>query len=191
MKARKAAAKKAARVKARKAARKQRVREVRLGRQVLKGKMPVSLAQHKLGIQVPGPIVLPDATKAPEPEAAPPAVDAKTIAKAVKAAVKPLHAQIAAQDRGLRRLRKETERIAAQPDTSNAPFRGAALTKTASPAPAGPVTVADHVEHAKAARIRLLQDQMLNDPNPALREAARTGLMQELDLNIPPNTMRT
>jgi hypothetical protein len=155
---------------------------------VLKGALTTEQARVKLGM---------DAPAAPEPEVtvpiqAPAGVDAKTIAKAVRAAVRPLHKEIAGQDRAIRRLRKETERIAAQPDTTNAPFRGAALTKSAtSAAPAGPLTVADTVEQAKATRIKLLEDQWRNDPNPALREAAYQGLRQELDMHIPPTPMRT
>jgi hypothetical protein len=186
----KAAARKAARVKARKAARRTRVREIRLGRQVIKGKISAEDAMARLGRTPP---VTKTAAAAPEtppaPEAAPaPVLDGKAIAKAVAKAVKPLHAQIAGQDKAIRRLRKETGRIAAQPDTTGAPFRGTALTKQASPVPAGPVTVADTVEHAKAARIRLLEDQWRNDPHPAQREAAYAALMTELGLNPPMRT---
>src|SRR6185437_9058 len=92
--ARKAAAKKAARVKARKAARRQRVREVRLGRQVLKGALTTEQARARLGME-PLAVPEPEVTTA---ETAP-ALDAKTISKAVKAAVKPLNQRLAAQDR--------------------------------------------------------------------------------------------
>jgi ribosomal protein L37E len=190
------AAAKAAQAKARKQRKAAAAKRAKIADRVLKGKMPVSLAQHKLGIAAPAPIVLPPATKAATatlealPAATAPVVDAKTIAKAVKAANKPLLTKIAGQDKAIRRLRRETERIAAQPDTTGAPFRGSALTKQASPVPAGPVTVADTVEHAKAARIKLLEDQWRNDPHPAQREAAYAALMTELGLNHNP-PMRT
>jgi hypothetical protein len=188
----KAAARKAARAKARKAARRTRVREIRLGRQVIKGKITAEDAMAKLGRAAPATraaAATPEPAPTPEAPAAP-ALDGKAITKAVKAAVKPLNKKIAGQDRDLRKLRKETERIAAQPDTTGAPFRGAALTKQASPVPAGPVTVADTVEHAKAARIKLLEDQWRNDPHPAQRESAYAALMTELGFNHTP-PMRT
>jgi hypothetical protein len=185
----KAAARKAARAKARKAARRTRVREIRLGRQVIKGKISAEDAMARLGRTPPVTKAAVTAPEVPEAPAAP-ALDGKTIAKAVAKAVKPLHREIAGQDKAIRRLRKETERIAAQPDTTGAPFRGSALTKQASPVPAGPVTVADTVEHAKAARIKLLEDQWRNDPHPALRESAYAALMTELGFNHTP-PMRT
>jgi hypothetical protein len=188
------AAKKTAKARARKAAAAQRktakaqaAKRRKLERKVLKGKMTVNTARAKMGYEP-----LPDETvtkAATAPGEAPPAAAAFD-PEALKAAVAPLVKRLKQQDKALtaqgkalKKVRKTADAIASQPDTSSAPFRGVALTKTTAPAVQAPSS-AGYAEHAQLNQLRLLQQEAYNSPDPGARVAA----MAELDraLGIAP-----
>ena len=188
-KAQKAAkAAKAAKAKARKARQAARDREARIARRVLKGALTLEDAQVKLGITPPPP----EGTKAVEgapPEPVPVPVTAEDLAAAVKTATAPLLKTIKRQGKDLRRVQKTADAIAGQPDTTGAPFRATALTKTTPAAPAGPPSVAKSAEQAQATLIAQLYDDWRNNPDPAIRKAAWDELYsRQMD---PSMTMRT
>jgi hypothetical protein len=118
---------------------------------------------------------------------APPAALSPDVIKAmVTEANAPLLERIAAQDKTLRRQRKALDAIASQPDTSQAPLRGVALTK-ASAAPAAPQSVAKSAEQAQAAQLQMLHHEWRNSPDPVQREAAYRALTTQLGISPVPS----
>ena len=73
--------------------------------------------------------------------------------------------------------------IAGQPDTSQAPFRGAGVYKQASVAPAAPLTAAQSAEQAQTANLVRLHKQYKDSYNPVEREAARRELTAQLGID--------
>ena len=118
----------------------------------------------------------------PDVPATPATLDAEAITAAVKAATAPLAKRIAAQDKALRRNQKVLDAIAGQPDTSQAPFRGAGVYK-ASAAPAAPQTAAEAAALAQTSHIQRLNKQWRDSYNPAEREAAWQELTAQLGIN--------
>lgn len=90
------------------------------------------------------------------------------LAKQLKASQKAQKAQA----RELRKVKRTADAIAAQPDTTGAPFRGVLHNKSNSGAPEGPLSVAKSAEQVQANFMSQLVDQWRNDPNPAMRQAA-------------------
>ena len=108
-----------------------------------------------------------------EPAPAAPAFDGDAITAAVKAATAPLVKRIGRQDKALRKNAKVLSAIAGQRDTSAAPFRGAGITKSqqASPALAGPVTMAESAEQAQVSKYMRLRDTWRTTTIPEEQEA--------------------
>ena len=178
-KADRAAAKAAARAKAARkaanvAARKAKAEKRKLRRQALKA-------------AAAAPVLPPVAPEVPA------VLDADAVAAAVKAVTAPLVRRIERQDKALRKNQKVLNAIAGQPDTTQAPFRGAGITKTsAAPSVTAPRTAAEAAELAQASNIRRLQKQWRDSYNPAEREAAWQELTTQLGINpmtgTPDNT---
>jgi len=173
-KAAKAKARKAAAAK-RKAARALAQKRRSLEAKVLKGKVTVEQAREELGLK---PVTKAATATEEAPPAAATVLDPEALAAAVAPLVKRLKRQdkaLTAQGKALRKVRRTADAIAAQPDTSAAPFRGTALTKTSAPAVQAP-TPAGYAEHAQLNRMYLLQQEVLHNPHPGQREAARAEL---------------
>lgn len=102
---------------------------------------------------------------------APVPVDAAAIEAAISKATQPLLDKVASQEKALRKQRKMLDAISGQPDTSHAPRRGVALTKSSS-APAGPMNPSALAEQAQMTRLQLLHNEFLSTRNSADREAA-------------------
>jgi hypothetical protein len=170
---------------ARKAARVQAARQRRkLERRVLAGTISVTKARKRLGLP---------AQKAAGPAAAKaagaaPALDTDVLKAAIAEATAPLLRRAAKQDKAIRKQRKALGAIASQADTSAAPFRGVALAPKTSAPPAGALTAAATVELAKAAELNRLRDAWRNSSDPKEREAAYSGLLDQLGLT-PVNPM--
>ena len=187
-------ARKAAKVKAQKIAAKRR----KVERRVLKGAMSVADARVKLGMEPLDPSAPPESPMS-KGAAAPlvASIDPEALKAALTEATAPLVARLgkarktaARQDKALRKLRKTTDAIASQPDTSQSPMRMAALTKTtASAAPAGPQTATASAEQAQVTKMQLLQHEWRNSPDPSQREAAYAELTKMLGVNsmTPPS----
>jgi Double zinc ribbon len=194
-----AKARKAAKVKARKAAKAMAAKRRKLESRVLKGSLSVDDARRKLGLQPIAPPQSPDALKAAVPVAA--ALDPDLIKAAIAEATAPLQAALKSaqkaqgrQDRRLRKQAKVLDAIASQPDMSASPMRGVALHKTASAAPAGPLTVSATAEQAQITKMQLLYHEMRNSPDSGQREAARaeyTRLLGVASMTPPANPMQT
>ena len=181
-KARKAAAKKTAKA----AARKRR----RLEQQVLKGKITVKQARAKLGMKPktrkPAAVV-----KAMAPAPAAPIVtplDPEVIKAAIAEANAPLMERVAAQDKRLRKQAKALNAIASQPDTSMAPLRGVAMTKSSAAAVPQPDTVQGRAERAQDNLFRAFLDEWRNSPDPGAREAAWSELTKMTGIDMTKQT---
>lgn len=172
---------------ARAAARKQRKalarKRRRLERKVLKGSMSVNQARRKLGLKAKAarPAAVTKAAAAPAPPVTP-ALDPDVIKAVIAEANAPLLERIAAQDKALRKQAKALDAIASQPDTSQAPLRGVALTKS-SAAPAVPQTATAAAERVQMAELQRLHYVSRSSPDPAMREAARRDLETKLGLD--------
>lgn len=164
-KARKAG--KAAKVKARKQRKAAAAKRLRMGRRVLKGALTVEQARAKLGLE---PVAAKTAT-APAAEPAAAALDPGALKAAMAEANAPLLERLAAQDKRLRKQAKALDAIASQPDTSAAPFRGVAATKTPA-APAGPLGVTKSAAQTEDPMLAMLYDVWRNTPDPLQQEAA-------------------
>jgi hypothetical protein len=177
--------KKAAKAAARKRRRALAAKRRRLERKVLKGAMSVKQARRKLGIKAKAgkPVKLASVAKAAAAQVPVPApLDADVIKTAIAEANAPLLERIAAQDKTLRKQRKAIDAIASQPDTSQAPLRGVALTK-ASAAPAVPQSATATAERVQMAELQRLHFVSRNSPDPGMREAARRDLETKLGLD--------
>jgi hypothetical protein len=165
---------KAAKVKARKARKSAQAKRDRVARRVLKGTLTVEEGQAKLGLSAPIPEGVKTAEGAPpEPVALP--VTEEALASAVKAATSPLLKRIGKQDKRLRRQSKVLNAIAGQPDTSQAPFRGTALTKSSSPAG---TAVAKSAEQTMAEQqYARLYHEWATTTDPAAQEALTRALI--------------
>ena len=113
---------------------------------------------------------------APAPASAPqvpaPAVtDKDALALAVKAALAPVGKRLAKQGKALRKVAKVANAIADSRDTAAAPMRGAGVMKAASPALAGPVTMAGTAEQAQVAKYMRLQSTWRTTTIPEEQEA--------------------
>ncbi len=192
--ARKAA--KAAKAKAKKAARKQAkvmaAKRRKVESRVLKGKMTVDKARAKLGMEPIAPVAPPESPTS-KGAAAPvvAAIDPDALKAALTEATAPLQAALAKsrkaqakQDKRIREIRKTADAIAGSADTRESPMRMAALTKSNAPAvPAGPQTVTGSAEQAQITKMRLLQNEWRNSPDPSQREAAYAELTQMLGVS--------
>jgi len=187
------ASRKAQKAAARKKAKAMAARRRRLERKVLAGKISIGKARKRLGlapVSAKGTRVkLMKITSQAAPAA--PALtplDPDAIKAALAEANAPLLERIAAQDKALRKQRKALDKIASQPDTSQAPLRGVALTKS-SPAPAGPVSAARSAEQAQSAQLQMLHHEWRTNPDPAQREAAYRAMTTQLGINpVNPQT---
>ena len=171
-------AKKAARA----AALKARARRRKVQAMVVKGALSVDEARVKLGLE---PFGTPETTQkavftaaGPVPADEAPATEA--LIAAVKAATAPLVKRIREQEKTARKTAKLVAAIGDQPDTRNAPFRGAGtyVNKT-SAAQAGPRTPAEAAALAQTGNLQRLAEQT-KSYNPVEREAARRELAAQL-----------
>jgi len=131
----------------------------------------VEEGQAKLGLSHPLPEGVKTAEGAPpEPVAVP--VTEEALAAAVKAATASLAKRM---DKRLRKQAKVLDAIAGQPDTSQAPFRGTALTKSSSPAG---TAVAKSAEQTMAeAQYARLYHEWATTTDPAAQEALTRALI--------------
>lgn len=108
------------------------------------------------------------------------APDSKAIRAAVKSATTPLVKQQAQMGKTIRRQQRALDAIASARDTTGAPFRGAGVAKSASAAPAGPLTMAGAAEQYQAGTLAELIAIQRESHNPAEREAARKAMTSML-----------
>lgn len=100
------------------------------------------------------------------------------VTKAVTAVNEARDAEVADLKKTLRKMRKQVETLAAQPDPGG-PYRGIAFDQiTKSVATQEVLPSVQRVEHAQEAMFRAMYDQFRNDPSPMQREAALRELMK-------------
>ena len=137
------------------------------------------------------PYVSPVTSTAPgEVTYVPPAatLTADDVTAAVKAAQAPLLKRIARQEKTARKTAKLVAAIGDQPDTSQAPFRGAGSAYKASAAPAAPQTVAEAAALAQATQLQQYASDWRNSPDPDRREMAWKAMTQTLGINAMPTS---
>jgi hypothetical protein len=152
-----------------------KARRRKLVAKVLRGKLTADQARAQLGLApLAAPAVTPAAPAAVEKAATAPPT-ATEVAEVVKAAVAEATGTIADQ---LRQQRELIDRLAGQPDTTSAPYRGPAGSPQQLSGPAGPDTVAKSAERAQATLMAEMERQWRTSPDPTTREAAWESLLR-------------
>lgn len=111
-----------------------------------------------------------------------PVFDAEILKSAIAEATAPLVAQIAEQQKTLKKQQKRLNEMAELPDPREAAFKGLAMknqvNKSVSGVPVAAMTVAENAERAQLDLMNALKAEAFNNPHPEQREAAWKRLNQ-------------